>query len=153
MKAIVLVILFAASMFPTFAGETNSFSALRVGDYVKLAGTQGFLKYNGEHSGVRVCALSTDIGSAVPSEDFRLYVCDTNNCHLVQSLPLLRYKGYRCVAYGDTLSVYEVSKYTEIPNTNSTPVAVFDLSQLAKAAQPSGGANSHQHAAGARSSP
>jgi hypothetical protein len=51
-------------------------------------------------------------------------------------------QGYRCTLQGDTLSVYVVSKYDEIPTNNSTPVMVIDLPKAAEAAaEPNGGPN------------
>ena len=123
-------------------GATNSWTVLPMGAYVKLPGAQGFQQYTGEYAGVRLCALSSDIGSAVPSQDFRLYSCSTNACHLLRSLPMLTGQGYRCTLQGDTLSVYVVSKYDEIPTNNSTPVMVIDLPKAAEAAaEPNGGPN------------
>ncbi len=143
MKAIVTIILLAAATFSALAGETNSRPVLRVGEYVKLPGAEGFLKYSGEHSGVMVCGLSSDIGSAVPSEDFRLYAKHRNTYRLVLSLPMLTRKGYSCIVRGDSLNVYVTSSYQHNPSTrDGNPVVVIDLQQIVEAhAEPDGAAN------------
>jgi hypothetical protein len=84
--------------------------SLQVGSYVHLSGDErnpgGFLRYTGEHGGVRFCALSADIGSAIPSQDLRLYAEVTGRYQLVLSLPMLNLHGYRCTVEADTLNVY-----------------------------------------------
>jgi hypothetical protein len=142
MKTFIAAFLLIASTLATFAGETNEQPAHRIGDYVELPGAQGFLQYSGEHSGVKVYALSADIGSAVPSGDLRLYTRQGNDFRLVFSLPMLSRKGYHCIRKGDTLCVHVVSKYGESPDTNSTPLLVIDLPQLVKTyAEPSASRN------------
>jgi hypothetical protein len=117
---------------------------LRIGAYVKFPDAEGFLKYTGQHLGLTFYALSDDIGSAVPSEDFRLYARNGDSYRLLLSLPRLQRKGYRCVGEGDTLRVYVTGMY-DPATQDGDPVLVVDLSRLAKAyAEPDGAANRSQ---------
>ena len=135
----IIVCLLGASTLFAFAEESTIPSTTKIGDHVQLPGADGFLRYNGEHAGVRVYALSADIGSADPSEDFRLYATRENGHQLILSLPMLSHRGYRCNAQGETLSVYVVTSYEEKPEANSKPVMVINLSQLVNAYAEKGG--------------
>jgi hypothetical protein len=134
MKTIVTIMLLAALTFSVLAGETNSRPELQVGEDVKLPGAEGFLKCSGEHSGVMVVGLSHDIGSAVPSGDFRLYVKHQDTYRLVLSLPMLKHKGYRCIARENDLNVYLTRSYEDYRNTqDGSPVVIINLQQIVKA--------------------
>lgn len=138
MKSLIKFLIVAALTFFAFAEEAKDQPTLRIGAYVELPGARGFLRYSGEHSGVRICALSFDIGSAVPSGDFRLYVMRNNRHELMLSLPMLSRKGYSCSVQGDILSVHVVTSYEEKPEANNKPVVVINLSHFVNAIAASG---------------
>lgn len=117
MKIFIAIIIFIASMMPVFSASTDKPSDLKIGTFVELPTgdkpATGFLKYVGQHKGVTFCALSADIGSAVPSEDFRLYTKTGDKYRLILSLPMLDRKGYKCVSEADILKVYLTRKYED----------------------------------------
>ena len=81
----------------------------------------GFVKYLGEHDGVTFCAVSTDIGSAVPSQDFRLFAGVGSSYRLVLSLPMTQCRGYRCTCVGDQLKVFVTTTLDENNDPNWQP--------------------------------
>ena len=133
MNILITVLVVAASTHFAFSEESKIQSTVKVGDYVQLPDAAGFVQYRGEHSGVPIYALSLDIGSAVPSGDFRLYARRDNDFKLIFSLPMLSHKGYRCINMGDTLSVHVITGYEEKPSPSAAPVVVINLSQLVAA--------------------
>ena len=76
MKILKTLVIFLMCTLPVLSDQTNAPVDLKINTFVKLPGVvesaRGFLKYTGTHNGITVCALSMDIGSAIPSEDFRL---------------------------------------------------------------------------------
>ncbi len=97
----------------------NTQKQFRVGTYVNLPGNeQGFLQYKGKHNGIVFYALSTDIGSAVPSGDLRLYAKIDGTYRKILSLPMLSYKGYCCTCEADTLKVYLTRTYERVEKPN-----------------------------------
>jgi len=112
---ILTILLLCSFTLLSSADTTNVPQDLKVGRYVRLSGEgqQGFLRYMGQHQGVLFCALSSDYGSAIPSQDFRIYAQLKGVYRLVQSLPMLDHKGYRCVSDADTLRVYQTQTYKE----------------------------------------
>lgn len=109
--------------------------SLQVGSYVHLSGDErnpgGFLRYTGEHGGVRFCALSADIGSAIPSQDLRLYAEVSGGFLPVLSLPMLNGQGYRCTAEADRLNVYLTRAWDEtMPPKAEDLILTINLRQL-----------------------
>jgi hypothetical protein len=127
-KMLLPILLVLLSIFPV-AGEELKLEEAKVGDHVRVGQSAGFLKYRGAHSGVTVYALSLDIGSAMPSEDFRLYVKDERSSGAVFSLGMRSREGYRCVVDGDTLRVF-VTKGLSREDVSQAPIAVVHLKQL-----------------------
>ena len=96
---------------------------------------RGFVKYSGDFGGYEVIALSLDIGSAVPSEDLRIYLKKGNEYHKVISLPLLSGKGYICLRDKDRLKIFTITRFEQKqPQKGEKPVLVVDLKELIKKA-------------------
>jgi len=127
-KTLLPILLLLLSIFPV-AGEELKLDDAKVGDPVRIGHAAGFLKYRGVHSGVTVYALSLDIGSAMPSEDFRLYAKDERSSGAIFSLGMRSREGYRCVVEGDTLRLF-VTKGLSREEVSKVPIAVIDLKQL-----------------------
>jgi hypothetical protein len=127
-KTLLPILLLLLSIFPV-SGEELKLDEAKLGDYMRLGQAAGFLKYRGVHSGVTVYALSLDIGSAMPSEDFRLYVKDELSSGAIFSLGMRSREGYRCVVDGDTLRLF-VTKGLSREDVSKVPIALVDLKQL-----------------------
>lgn len=127
-KTLLPILLLLLSIFPV-AGEEPKLDGAKVGDHVILSNAVGFLKYIGIHSGVAIYALSNDIGSAMPSEDFRLYAKDERSSGSIFSLGMRNREGYRCVVEGDTLRLF-VTNGLSREEVSKVPIAVIDLKQL-----------------------
>lgn len=106
-----------------------------IGDYVSLGepDVQGFVRFIDEVSGCQIIALSTDIGSAVPSADLRLYIKREDEYEKMISLPMLKRKGYVCEKQNGLLRIFAVDSY-EItkPGKQDRPVLSIDLDELIK---------------------
>jgi len=138
MKTLGIMLLLCSYTLLRAADGTNAPLALKVGQYISLPSDQqgagGFLQYTGQHAGITFCALSLDIGSAMPSEDLRLYAQVDGKYSLVLSLPMLTRKGYRCTREADTLNVYLTRTYKEDKaEQNRDLLLTLNLPQLVKA--------------------
>lgn len=111
------------------AGEEIEPDNAKIGNPVTMGNVTGFLKYRGVHSGVTVYAISQDMGSSAPSEDFRLYARNENSLEAVFSLGRGRMEGYRCMVEGDTMRIF-VTKGLDREDISKVPIAVIDLNQL-----------------------
>ncbi len=127
-KKLLPFLLLLLSIF-SVAGEESKLDDAKLGDHVTIGHAAGFLKYRGIHSGVMVYALSLDIGSAMPSEDFRLYAKDERYSGAIFSLGMRSREGYRCVVEGDTLRIF-VTKGLSREAVSKVPIAIIDLKQL-----------------------
>ena len=126
-KTFFLILVMLLSIFRV-AGEEIKPDDAKIGDPVRIGHAAGFLKYRGVHSGVTVYALSLDIGSSMPSEDFRLYVKNGSSAAIF-SLGGGSYKGFRCEVEGDILRIF-VTKGVDRKDISKLPIAVIDLKQL-----------------------
>lgn len=132
------------------AGEEPKLGDAKIGDYIRSGNAAGFLKYRGVHSGVTIYALSADVGSAMPSEDFRLYAKDERSSGPLFSLGLRSREGYRCVVDGDTLRLF-VTQGLSREEVSKVPIVVIDLKQLISdhaKQEPEGGAKPQPEAKG-----
>ena len=121
-----------------FSGHPQS-NEIKVGNYISLedSGIQGFVQYIDQMEGYELIALSTDIGSAVPSNDHRLYVKLNDRYKKVLSIPLLSRKGFLCIKQNDTLQVFVITSYnTKQPPEDATPVLEINLKQLLRMVEP-----------------
>jgi len=135
MKLFETLVIFLTCTLPVFSDQTNVPVDLKINTFVELPGgvkaASGFLKYTGAHNGITVCALSMDIGSAVPSEDFRLYAKIGDNYRLMLAVPMLLRKGFRCTCEADTLTVYLTREYEKDNATETNnPVLFINLRRL-----------------------
>ena len=128
-KTLLPILLLLLSIFPV-AGEELKLDDAKIGDHVRLSDAKsGFLKYRGVHSGVTIYALSANVGSATPSEDFRLYAKDERSSGPLFSLGFRSREGYRCFVEGDTLRLF-VTKGLSREEVSQVPIAVIALKQL-----------------------
>lgn len=127
-KTFFLILVMLLSIFRV-AGEEIKLDDAKIGDPVRIGHAAGFLKYRGVHSGVTVYALSLDIGSSMPSEDFRLYVKNEGSSAAIFSLERRDMEGYRCEVEGDILRIF-VTKGLDREDISKLPIAVIDLKQL-----------------------
>lgn len=132
----ILIPFLVLSAAPIAAHAEDVQPALQSGVHYDLPGASGWLRYWGDHAGVRVCAFSMDTGSASPSQDLRLYALRNGRYEPILSLPMLIHKGYHCSVQGDTLRVHVVTRYNEIPEAGHAPVLVVNLDQLLAATGP-----------------
>ena len=103
---------------------------------------KGFIKYIGDFGGYEVIALSSDKGSALPSEDLRIYLKKGDEYHKAVSLPLLKGKGYICVRHKDSLQIFTTTSYGQKqPQKGAKPVSSVNLKQLIKKAELEVGTN------------
>ncbi len=129
MKKILLpFLLLFLSIYPV-AGEESKPDDAKIGDPVTIDHASGFLKYRGIHSGVTVYALSLDIGSAMPSENFNLYAKSKHSSGPIFSLGAGSMKGFRCEVEGDIMRIF-VTKGLDRKDISKLPIAVIDLKQL-----------------------
>jgi len=107
----------------------------RIGEHVTIqtygGPAHGFLMYVGVHGGVTFRALSGDIGSASPSEDFGLYASRGDKYEKLVSFPFQKYQGFKCVAEGSVMKVYLIKKYDDGEDPKNLILSI-DLAQLAK---------------------
>lgn len=141
MKALAKKFLLFICIFFTFSFLTDASADLKLGDSVDLpidgGLAKGFVQYKGEHHGVTFCVLSADIGSAIPSEDFRLYVGTGHSYRLLLSLPMMNGKGFRCACDEDILKVYLTRNYDDhTPLNGKNLVFTINLLQVAQAYEP-----------------
>ena len=103
---------------------------------------KGFIKYIGDFGGYEVIALSSDIGSAFPSENLRIYLKKGDEYHKAISLPFLKGKGYICVRHKDSLQIFTTTSYGQKqPQKGAKPVLSVNLKQLIKKAELEVGTN------------
>jgi len=135
MKHIITFVVLAALVGLVSHADSKSINSLQMNDYVRFNGVHGFLRYAGLHSGIEVYALSEDFGSAVPSQDFRLYIKQGDAYRNIISLPMLLRKGYRCVVQKDRMSVYVTQTLAEARRSvhEESPLIVIDLKKIIEA--------------------
>jgi len=99
-------------------------------DHQRNAG--GFLLYNGMHHDRRVIVLASDIGSAVPSQDMRIYVQTGDFYRLVLSIPTAEHRGFHCMAAGDMLKVSWTKSYKKTGSSSEAPqfFMTIDIGEL-----------------------
>jgi hypothetical protein len=126
--------LFVALLLP-FSVYASELASARLHSYqtISLGGERkasGFLQYVGQHRGREVVALSADIGSAIPTEDLRLYVRDGDRYRLLIEIPMLHHHGFRCTASGDILRIYLTRSYGSASKEEEKSCITLDLDAL-----------------------
>ncbi len=140
MQIILAQTLVLLSVLLAFGYPTNATPPMRLNSYVELPdqSASGFLKFTGQCQSTTFYALSKDIGSAVPSEDLRLYAQTGDNFRLIFSLPMTHRKGFRCQRDSDTLTVYVIDNYKDLVKTGTgRHLLSIDLAALLETVSPS----------------
>jgi hypothetical protein len=127
------LIIFVIALFFYLSISAGEFTEVSLDKNYK---EKGFLKYKGVHNNHTVIALSDDIGSGVPSEDLRIYISINKNYYKrILHIPLLSYKGFKCIAKEDIIEIYLTETYDHDVRNIDKASKVFltlDISELIK---------------------
>jgi hypothetical protein len=128
MKIVLAQLFILTSAYFAYSGPTNATPPMRLNSHIELPdkSASGFLKFTGQCRTNTFYALSVNVGSAIPSEDFRLYLQTGGGYRLVFSVPLIPRRGFRCERESDTLSVYVVESFKDLdqPGTGQLLLAL-----------------------------
>jgi len=134
MKQFILVALifscFRVAAADDITPRLDSYQTVSVGSSRKEG---GFLQYIGHHGAHEIIVLSHDTGSAVPTEDLRIYMREGTEYRLLMQIPMLLYHGFRCSASGNMLSIVLVKTYSK--TDDGKKCITIDLDSLVNAAE------------------
>lgn len=72
----------------------------------------GFLKYEGKHFNEKLIILSHDIGSAIPTQELRIYKSSDNIKYTeIFNIPFQKHRGFLCKTKNDKLEIYILDNF------------------------------------------